>query len=89
MNLADALTTATAHGWSDDSAYTRQSIEQQASTERDGLVASIALYVGGVIRWNVFNPDNRKQSSTGTAASPEAAAQACNNAFSTLTGTLF
>lgn len=89
MNLTDALATATANGWNDDSRYTPSTVAHQVSAERDGFLASVTVAVSGVIKWNVAHLDGAARSRRGVAPSVDTAMAACENAISAATGTLF
>lgn len=89
MDLATALATATAHGWSDDSAWTRSTVACQVSTQRDGLLAGVTVDTSGLIRWSVSPTEGPGTRRRGTAESIPAAMAACEDAILSLSGTLF
>lgn len=89
MNLTDALTQATANGWTDDSRYARSTVTAQISTVRDGFLAAITVHTTGAINWGIQSLTGKARAQRGQAPSIEAALDACDHALAAHLQTLF
>lgn len=89
MKMADALAQATAHGWQDQSRYTRSTIAEQVSRVTDSFLSTVTVLADGNVQWSVLHLDNAERTQRGTAPSTDAALVACENSIAALTHTLF
>lgn len=89
MDLNTTLALATANGWSDDSQWTRSTIESQISTVIDGWLATVKVLTTGAIMWGIHDESRQARSHRGTASDIETAMKACREAIAANTGALF
>lgn len=89
MDLNTTLALAKANGWSDDSRWTRSTIESQISSIIDGWQATVSVWTNGAIRWTIRDESAQQRGQGGTAADVEAAMSACRSAITATAGTLF
>lgn len=89
MDLDATLALATANGWSDDSQWTRSTIEHQISLAVDGWLATVKVLTNGDINWGVHDESRRTRTQRGVARTIEAGMTACRAAIAANLGTLY
>lgn len=91
--IDDAITRATAHGWTDDTRWTPNKIAHQISTVTHGILAAVRVHTDGTINWRVTRHDDTAPTLPlqrhGDAPNVAAAIAACDQTVTAALGTLF